>query len=103
MVPPATAQKTRGRANNGSCRVLLMLPARPEIELTRMNSAETADAVFVFAQRMKIKIGVRKIPPPVPVNPESSPRPAPTETAMVFEGGCVSSSGLGRVMNLTAE
>ena len=84
--PPDTAATTNGSANKGSCLVLLMLPRRPEIELTRINSAETADAVFVFAQRIKISKGVRNMPPPVPVNPESSPSPAPTYRAIGFEG-----------------
>ena len=48
--PPATAATTTGKAKSGSCLVLLILPSKPEVELTRIKSAETADAVFVFDQ-----------------------------------------------------
>jgi len=58
---------------------------KPGIELTRMNRAETAEAVFVLAHRIKISKGVRKIPPPVPVNPESSPSPAPRKWLSVLK------------------
>jgi len=58
------AAASNGNANVGSCFVLLRLPRSPEIELTRMNRAETAEAVFVLAHRIKISKGVRKIRPP---------------------------------------
>ena len=64
--------------------VALMLPARPDAELSRMNGADTAAAVLVRPQRRKIRSGVRKIPPPVPVRPDSRPSspPAPRATSL---------------------
>ena len=101
--PPRTAAIANGKAKNGSCLVLVMLPSKPEIELARMKSAETAEAVLVLAQRIRITKGVKKIPPPTPVNPESRPSPAPTETETGLVGECGSSSGFGRIKNRAAE
>ena len=61
--------------------MLARLPSRPEPEFTRIKRAETAAAVLVRAHRMSRSSGVRKMPPPVPVRPESNPRPAPMERA----------------------
>src|ERR1035437_8233734 len=74
------------RASGGSRRVLARLPSRPEAEFTRMKRAETAAAVLVRAQRISRSSGVRKMPPPVPVRPESNPRPAPMERAAGRDG-----------------
>src|SRR5260370_41984990 len=73
-------------------------PAKPAIEFTKMNNAETADACFVFAQFKKSKRGVRKIPPPVPVRPERNPMPEPTASA-AGKGGGVTVGGLPRRKN----
>ena len=40
------AATSNGTVNEGSCLVLLTLPRSPEIELTRMNNAETAAALL---------------------------------------------------------
>ena len=63
----------------------------------------TAAAVFVRAQRMRRRSGVKKIPPPVPVRPESKPRPAPIATEAPREGSCITSSAPGRSRKRTAE
>src|SRR5262245_6727725 len=44
----------------------------------------------------KSRSGVRKIPPPVPVNPARNPSPAPTLIATGREGGNVCSGSLRR-------
>ena len=76
-VPAITAATARIQAKFGTARPLEMYPARPAIELTRMNKAETAAALRIDAQRQNRSSGVRKIPPPVPVRPERKPMPAP--------------------------
>ena len=93
-----TPAMASGSATNGSVCVLLKLPTRPDSEFTSMNSAETAEAVLVRAQCIKIRSGVRKMPPPVPVNPASNPRPAPMPSAAGRDGVCGSSSSEVRMM-----
>lgn len=77
-VPQINALAINDQAKAGKYFVALRFPARPETELTKINSAETADAVFVRAHPINITSGVKKIPPPVPVKPAKSPNPAPT-------------------------
>ena len=76
-VPKTNALTTKDQAKAGKYLVALRFPAKPEAEFTKIKSAETADAVFVFAHPIKIASGVKKIPPPVPVRPDKSPNPAP--------------------------
>ena len=76
-VPQINALAINDQAKAGKYFVAVKLPARPETELTKINTAETADAVFVFAHPINIASGVKNIPPPVPVRPDKSPNPAP--------------------------
>src|SRR5436305_8161756 len=46
-----------------------------------MNAAATPDICRVSAQPARSTRGLRKIPPPTPVMPDSSPMPAPSATA----------------------
>src|SRR5438445_11814683 len=98
IAPPMIAAAERTSANAGMDCLALTKPARPAIEFTRINNAETADACFVFAQLEKSKRGVRKIPPPVPVRPERNTMPAPTASA-VGKGGEVTAGGSPRRKN----
>src|SRR5262249_46361144 len=93
----------KGTAIAGNDLLALQFPSKPAIELTKMNIAEIAEAVFVGAQWRIITTGVRKMPPPVPVSPERSPSPPPTTMASDFGGGCVWRSAGGRIMNRAAE
>jgi hypothetical protein len=70
--PTATATAHTGRAS-GRYRILAKLPASPAMELTRMKAAEVPDVGRLPAQPVNSSKGLRKIPPPVPVNPESRP------------------------------
>ena len=59
------------------------LPERPEIELKNINAAAVPDACLTVVQPKKIISGDRKIPPPVPVKPESKPIKAPPKKATI--------------------
>src|SRR2546423_786982 len=59
---------------------MMRLPVNPAIELQRMNTAATPDALRVSDQPRKSRIGDRKIPPPVPVRPDRKPIPMPHGT-----------------------
>ncbi len=62
-------------------------PAKPEMELTKMNAAETPAVVGRLDQPANRMIGEIKIPPPVPVKPDSPPIKAPTENPRGIENG----------------
>ena len=72
IAPLMIAAAERINANAGMDCLALTKPARPAIEFTKINAADTADACFVFAQLEKSKRGVRKIPAPVPVRRRES-------------------------------
>ena len=55
--------------------------ANPAIELTKMNKAETAAVFFISAQRISKMIGLKIIPPPIPIIPENNPITAPIKSA----------------------
>ena len=59
-----------------------------------MNKAEIAAAVFMCVHRKNSNIGVRKMPPPVPVIPERKPIPAPKGIAAVRCGAWTFSGSL---------
>ena len=86
--PAATAGRTIG-SSDGRLRTAARFPARPAIELTRMNTAATPDVRRGSSHRNRMINGLRKIPPPVPVSPASSPSPAPAGSATANGGGRV--------------
>jgi len=86
--PTTTAPIQRGRVLGSEAR-RETLPARPAIELPRMKGAARPEAARVSAHPAKSSTGLRKMPPPVPVRPESSPMAAPMPTAgSVGTWGC---------------
>ena len=52
-------------------------PKRPEVELNNIKAADKPPAILGPAIFRKRRSGVKKIPPPVPVSPESKPSIAP--------------------------
>src|SRR5207244_8761925 len=101
--PPMIAAPERTAAKAGMDCLALTKPARPAIEFTKINNAETADACFVFAHLEKRRRGVRKIPPPVPVRPERNPMPEPTANAAGKGGGETARGSPRRKDNRAAE
>lgn len=74
----------------------------PAMEFARINGAEMPEAWRVPVQPKKSKRGVRNIPPPVPLKPDSKPMAPPTKRAVYGEGVlvCCCSFSLG-VMNVS--
>gem|GEM_PF-2177343 len=64
---------TQRKIASGIKWVEAMHPIRPAMEFTRINAALIPEVVRVLAQPEKSIMGDRKIPPPVPVKPESPP------------------------------
>ena len=58
-----------------------ILPNKPEIELNKMKTAAVPDAPLTLVHPKKIISGDKKIPPPVPVRPDSKPIKTPINTA----------------------
>jgi len=77
MNPPiATTTKAKNKLS-GKDLTVEICPSSPEIELNRIKALDNPPAVRGPANPTKSNSGVRKIPPPVPVNPESKPKTAP--------------------------
>ena len=93
---PISPPSTTAPAHIGNCAGTWLrldgLPARPASELTRMNAAATPPVSRVSAQPMNSRSGLRKMPPPVPVRPASSPIPAPQTIATSVGGSCFACS-----------
>ena len=78
--PPAVAAITSQGHDAGNSPSDPTWPSSPAAELTKINGADTAAAAFGSAQRKNKINGVKKIPPPTPINPEINPIDAPTRT-----------------------
>lgn len=52
-------------------------PSKPAIEFNRINALAQAAIRFELSHFIKCKIGERKIPPPIPTNPDKNPMPPP--------------------------
>src|SRR6266508_3792257 len=85
-IPPTAAAAPQSAIPLGSAARLAGLPSRPAKELTQMNAAETAAVGLGSAQWARSRRGERKIPPPTPVSPESSPIAAPQKRAAASGG-----------------
>jgi hypothetical protein len=59
----------------------------PDIELTTINAPDKQAASFTVAHRMRIRIGDRIIPPPIPIVPEIKPITAPVKIAVGMLSG----------------
>lgn len=63
MSPPIMAAVSHNGIAAGRDCMLAKLPARPAAELTRMKAAETPPVLRVSAHPVKIRSGLKKIPP----------------------------------------
>ena len=80
MAPRITAVRNRGRVG-GNDEVDLKFPNSPAIEFRNIKAETVPLVCLVVLQPNQMIIGDRKIPPPVPVIPESIPMPAPRSIA----------------------
>ena len=67
--------------DSGSVPPCEMNPKRPDIELVKINKADTAAACFIVAQPNNSKTGLKIIPPPIPNKPDKKPIKAPNPNA----------------------
>lgn len=81
MVPPIRAIGTSKKESNGMLLFIIRNPVIPAIEFTNMNKAETAAASFILPHAKRIIIGLKIIPPPIPIKPENKPIPNPKNKA----------------------
>ena len=65
-IPPNKTIGIRIRYSDGKILPLIKYPINPEIELTKINKAETAAVCFKVPHFNKTMIGLRIIPPPIP-------------------------------------
>src|SRR5436190_9187935 len=86
--PMSTATANTATCGGSFAACTVKPPARPAIELTKMNGAATAEVCLVAAQPIIRRSGERKMPPPTPVRPERKPNTAPTSIAKTIGGSC---------------
>ena len=55
-------------------------PNIPEIELININKEAVVTIIFGFSALSKKRIGLKKIPPPIPTTPETTPRTDPIKS-----------------------
>lgn len=79
--PSIIAAGAKKKIDDDNAPTLEILPSKPAIELTKTKLADSPDDWRVSAHPITSKSGERKIPPPVPVNPESKPIAAPERSA----------------------
>jgi len=91
IIPPATAATIHNQTSDDNSIAWRKFPASPDIELTRINIADTPAAVLVSDHLANKRTGVRKMPPPTPTSPDNSPITAPINRAQTM-GGCRTSS-----------
>ena len=60
--------------------VLDNCPKMPDIELINMNIDAVVIICFGLPARIKKRIGLKNIPPPIPTTPDINPKSAPIST-----------------------
>src|SRR5687767_6471449 len=85
--PPARTAPAQKGICGGSCVIPARCPSSPATEFTRMKGAATPDVARVSAQPAYRRSGLRKIPPPTPVIPETNPITSPVGSATQSAGG----------------
>jgi hypothetical protein len=79
---PPTSTTSNQRGNSGSSfKPVVAIPSSPVSEFRKINKADTADASLGRAYPPINNIGVRRIPPPIPMSPEIKPMISPTSKA----------------------
>ena len=80
--PPIKTAKNSGQYNKNSLRTLSLVswPKIPEIELISINNDAVVTIFLGLSAFNKKRIGLKKIPPPIPTNPETRPRIEPMKT-----------------------
>src|SRR5712691_5639999 len=82
-MPPTTTAPAHSGAALGSACTLMVSPKRPATELTRIKAAETLALWRGSAHPITRRSGLKKMPPPIPVSPETKPSPAPKSSASI--------------------
>ena len=62
-------------------------PSKPAAELLRLIAADKPKVSLVPAHPIDSSNGLNTMPPPIPVNPDSSPIPTPSSKAIDRGGG----------------
>ena len=77
--PPSATAKINGKVNDKfNLKVFeAMSPPKPAIELHKIKSEASEATVRASFHPIKLSIGERKIPPPMPETPDSNPMPLP--------------------------
>ena len=85
--PPITTIHIKITEEMGTVPPCKTKPNKPAIEFTKINNAEIAAVCFIVAHPKSSNIGLKMIPPPIPINPDKNPITAPIQSAKgIFSG-----------------
>jgi len=78
IIAPVTATPIKSGIFDGQLPPADRYPESPATELKRMNAAAIGTEPLMSVQRNSSNSGLRKMPPPTPVNPDTKPNIPPT-------------------------
>ncbi len=86
ICPPIKTTKKRGQKfkNLSNTISFVSCPATPNIELIKINKDAVVVICFGYPAFIKNRIGLKKIPPPIPTTPEINPITDPIIIDMIF-------------------
>ena len=83
--PIKTAKKHIQKSKNLSKTISLVIcPATPNIELIKINKDAEVAICLGCPAFIRKRIGLKKIPPPIPINPEKKPITDPIKIEKIF-------------------
>ena len=81
IITPKSAAEENNNTVVGNSWIDAILPIKPDNELKKIKAEAVPDASLMEVHPKKTIKGDRKIPPPVPVNPDNNPITAPSMSA----------------------
>ena len=86
ICPPINTAKKRGQKSKNLSKTMSFVncPATPNIEFIKINKDADVAICLGYPAFIKKRIGLKKMPPPIPTNPEKKPITDPIITDKIF-------------------
>tara|TARA_B100000401_G_C52658277_1_gene648903 strand:+ start:370 stop:816 length:447 start_codon:yes stop_codon:yes gene_type:complete len=86
ICPPINTVKKRGQKSKNLSKTIsfVICPATPNIEFIKINKDAEVAICLGYPAFIKKRIGLKKMPPPIPTNPEKKPITDPIRTDKIF-------------------
>ena len=91
ICPPSKTKMNKGQYFKNSSKTIFLVscPATPKTELININKDAELVICFGYPDFSKNKIGLKKIPPPIPIKPEKNPIIDPIIIEINFDMGFI--------------